>query len=47
MKRTFSLALSLCFAVNLYGQQSIPDTAKEDFKDDWAALSHYKKKTSS
>jgi lysophospholipase L1-like esterase len=42
MKRTFSLALSLCFAVNVFAQQNKPDTIKEDFKDDWAALSHYK-----
>jgi hypothetical protein len=43
MKRTFLLALSLCFAVNVFAQQNKPDTLKEDFKDDWAALSHYKK----
>lgn len=43
MKRIFSLALSLCFAVNVFAQQNKPDTIKEDFKDDWAALSHYKK----
>jgi lysophospholipase L1-like esterase len=43
MKRTFLLALSLCFAVNMFAQQNKPDTIKEDFKDDWAALSHYKK----
>jgi len=43
MKRTFFLALFLCFAVNVFAQQNKPDTIKEDFKDDWAALSHYKK----
>lgn len=43
MKRIYSLALAIFFAMNLFAQQSKPDTAKEDFKDDWAALSHYKK----
>lgn len=42
MKRTLLLSALICFAINLNAQTKT-DTVKEDFKDDWAALSHYKK----
>jgi lysophospholipase L1-like esterase len=49
-KRTLLIALGLLIHITGYAQQSTSDTSKtksstvtvkEDFKDDWAALSHY------
>ncbi|WP_184550349.1 SGNH/GDSL hydrolase family protein [Mucilaginibacter sp. FT3.2] len=43
MKPILLIPAFLLFSFTLYAQQSTVDTSKkEDFRDDWAALSHYK-----